>query len=141
MARAKSRLTRSKSGRHLASPAGKGRQWADNRSAKELAGRWAAGTMPVEVQRLLESHAAFRDFVPTKAWAEHETALDGCGGNTRNHDLLVLGECGSDAAIVDVEGKADKSFGLLVGKQLERARTARREKLSSMALTRVEDLC
>src|SRR5687767_5640494 len=92
----------------LAAPAGKDLHWVDDRSAKELARRWFSGTVPEEVQRVLESHAAFRDFVATEAWAEHKTPLDGYGGNTRNHDLLVLGRCGDETAIVDVEGKADE---------------------------------
>src|SRR5687767_14809306 len=109
---------------HLASPAGKDRQWVDDRSAKELALRWVSGELPEQVRSLLQSHVAFRDFVPTQAWAEHKTPLDNYGGNTRNHDLLVLGKCGDQTAIVDVEGKADESFGSLVAKQLERARKA-----------------
>ena len=125
----------------LAAPAGKGRHWVDDRSAKELAVRWAAGEVPEEVRAVLESHAAFRDFRPAEAWAEHKTALDEYGGNTRNHDLLVAGTCGDEKAIVDVEGKADESFGSLVGKQLERARTAEREKPGSKAARRVEELC
>ena len=125
----------------LAAPAGKGRHWVDDRSAKELAVRWVSGKVPEEVRAVLESHAAFRDFLPTGAWAEHKTALDEYGGNTRNHDLLVVGTCGDEKAIVDVEGKADESFGSLVGKQLERARTAEREKPGSKAARRVEELC
>src|SRR5688500_12127387 len=125
----------------LAPPAGREKQWREGRSAMELARRWAAGILPEEVRQVLESHAAFREFEPREAWAEHRTALDSYGGNTRNHDLLLVGRCGDEPAIVDIEGKADESFGSLVGKQLVRARQARLEKPGSMALTRVEELC
>ena len=125
----------------LAAPAGKERHWVAGRRAMELARRWVSGTVPEEVQRVLESHAAFREFVPTDAWPEHRTQLDGYGGNTRNHDLLLVGRCGDGPAIVDIEGKADESFGSLVGRQLARAREAQVEKPGSMALARVEELC
>ena len=125
----------------LAPPAGREKQWREGRSAMELARRWAAGTVPDEVRRVLESHPAFQEFEPIEAWAEHKTALDGYGGNTRNHDLLLVGRCGDDLAVVDIEGKADESFGSLVGRQLIRAREAMSERPGSMALARVEELC
>src|SRR5215217_7155070 len=80
----------------LAPPAGREKQWREGRSAMELARRWAAGIVPEEVQAVLASHASFRDFVPEEALAEHRTELDGYRGNTRNHDLLLVGRCGDE---------------------------------------------
>jgi hypothetical protein len=111
--------------------------WQDGRSAKELARRWLGGRLPPEVAGLLASRPAFRGFAPEAAWAEHKTRLDARRGNSRTHDLLVVGRCGGAAALLDVEGKADEPFGDTIAVALAKA-VARR---APGAIDRIHELC
>jgi hypothetical protein len=125
----------------LAPPAGRARQWREGRSALELARRWIGGRIPDEVAALLATAPAFRDFEPLEGFAEVRTPLDRFAGNTRNHDLLVVGRAAAAPALLDVEGKADESFGPTISQRMATARDARALNPRSRALERVESLC
>jgi hypothetical protein len=125
----------------LAPPAGRTRQWREGRSALELARRWVAGRVPDEVSALLATAPAFRDFEPLEGLAEARTPLDRLAGNTRNHDLLVVGRAGGLPALLDVEGKADERFGPTISQRVAAAHKARTLNPRSRALERVETLC
>src|SRR5207249_3092944 len=73
-------------------------------------GGWG-GQLPPEITALLATQPAFQGFVPVEALAETRTALDQRRGNTRNHDLLVIGHVDGATVLLDVEGKADEPFG------------------------------
>jgi hypothetical protein len=125
----------------LAPPAGRARQWRDGRSAKELARRWVAGRIPDEVAVLLATSPAFGDFEPQEGLAETKTRLDRLAGNTRNHDLLVVGSSGGVPALLDVEGKADEPFGPTIAQRAWAAQSELTRNGRSRAMERVESLC
>ena len=125
----------------LAPPAGRAHHWKAGRSAQELARRWVSGVLPDEVQHLLRSQAVFRGFVPVEAHAEHKTPIDSYRGNTRNHDLLVIGRTQDGAALLDIEGKVDEPFGPTVAEQSSTARRARADNPRSRALERLNEIC
>jgi hypothetical protein len=127
-----------------APPAGRERQWREGRSALELARHWLPGRLPDEVKRVLATSGAFRDFAPVEAFAEYRTRLDHFAGGTRTHDLLVTGSVNATdngTALLDVEGKADESFGPTIGERLAAARVSRGRNPRSRATERVEWLC
>jgi hypothetical protein len=79
--------------------------------------------------------------VPEVGYPETKTPLDGRAGNTRNHDLLVIGKVRGERVVVDVEGKADESFGPTVEQRMRAATTERQRNPRSGALERVRSLC
>jgi hypothetical protein len=125
----------------LASPAGGGSQWTVGRSARELARRWIAGGIPAEVAALLEQSPTFAGFVPARAYPETKTPLDNFRGNTRNQDLVVVGEAAGARTTLDIEGKADESFGLTIAEAVVAAKKALESNSRSKALTRIQNLC
>jgi len=105
--------------RKFAPPQFPDRQWKIGRSAMELARAWVEGCLPLEVEELLQSSPITKGFVPSCAWAELQTPLDGLDGNTRTHDLVVRGHVsGLKKFILAVEGKADESFDKTIAKRL-----------------------
>ncbi len=123
--------------RDHAPPAQRQRHWKDGRSAKELARRWVRGQIPPEIRDLLNTQPAFHGFRPVKALAETRTPLDQRRGNTRNHDLLVVGRVEGETVLLDVEGKTDEPFGETITQRLSKAAANPR----SRATDRVRDLC
>jgi hypothetical protein len=123
-----------------APPAGGEAHWRDRRSAKELARRWLPGRIPPEIERLLQGTDAFREFVAERAYAETKTQLDRYGGNTRNHDLIVKGRIVGRCVNLDVEGKADETFGKTIGARLHSAEGYREQNPRSNAASRVKEL-
>ena len=97
----------------LAPPAAKEKHWKDGRSSKELARCWyrpapCDSVLPEAVAELLGPWG----FLPAFGIAEYQGGLDGFGGNTRNHDLLLPGISQSGIkTLVTIEAKADESFG------------------------------
>lgn len=124
-----------------APPAGGELHWREGRSAMELARRWQPGRVPEEVQRLLEGTKAFVGFVPESGSAECKTPLDGYGGNTRNHDLVVTGSVQGARVNLDIEGKADETFGQTIDKELVGAEAYLLKNPRSKKLARVRELC
>lgn len=124
-----------------APPAGGEKQWQEGRSAMELARRWLPGRIPEEVRRLLDGTEAFAGFAPERGDAESKTPLDAYGGNTRNHDLVVKGRTPGARANLDIEGKADETFGETIAQRLAAAEAYLQKNPWSNALARVRELC
>lgn len=90
-------------------------QWAEGRSAMELARRWleASPEFPSEIAALLGTRPEFVDVMPSEGIAEAETPPDDFSGYGRHHDLLVVCDRpGATAPIVvlGVEVKVDEPF-------------------------------
>jgi hypothetical protein len=97
------------------------KQWKPGRSAMELARAWVGqgGTIvPPEFAALLESSPAFRGLTFVQGTPEAETRLDEFRGNTRNHDLLLIGQRDGGTVVISIEAKADESFGPAIGPYL-----------------------
>lgn len=96
-------------------------QWADGRSAKELAKAWFPSPgdpqVPAELRAMLDSHDATRDAVLDVGEPERLTHFDDCGGEPRNADLVLWGRLADGGKlVVSVEAKADESFGDIAGR-------------------------
>lgn len=97
------------------------RHWKDGRSAKEQAKAWlktGIPKMPHPLKALLNSHLATTSFVADVAIPEMTTLLDHFGGESRNHDLVLLGYAGTHKILISVEAKADEPFGKTIHKEL-----------------------
>ncbi len=101
------------------------RQWADGRSAKELAKAWfpVAGDpqMPSELGSLLESREDTRDIVFDEGEPERVTDFDDCGGEGRNADLVLWGQVPHGKVLASIEAKADETFGNIAGEYVQRS--------------------
>lgn len=89
-------------------------QWAEGRSAFELAHAWlGSGTpaMPAALHDLLESTAVSRGMQVDEVHPEHRIPFDSRGGEPRNADLAFLGRTAAGTIAVTVEAKADEPFG------------------------------
>jgi len=104
------------------------RQWADGRSAKELARAWfpAAGgpTVPPELQELLDSRRETRGAAFDRGEPERVTTFDRCGGEGRNADLVLWGRCPIGKLLVSIEAKADEPFGEVAGEYVRKSISA-----------------
>lgn len=101
------------------------KQWADGRSAKELAKAWFAApekpSVPSELQALLDSREETRGIVFEHGEPERVTHFDKCGGEGRNADLVLWGHGACGKVLVSVEAKADESFGQIAGQYVRDA--------------------
>src|SRR5258706_9292143 len=100
------------------------RQWVDGRSAKELAKIFFEGgspAVPPELRDLLSSHPMLGAVNLTVAIPEHKIALDRYPGETRNADLVAIGESAIGTLGVTIEAKADEPFGGTIGATLTTA--------------------
>jgi hypothetical protein len=102
------------------------RQWADGRSAKEVAKAWCKSdgriSVPAELQALLDSNAALGSLRIATVIPEFPTALGDVPRGARRHDLVLLGADRQDRpTLVGVEAKADEPFDALVSARLRRA--------------------
>src|SRR5690606_9255321 len=91
----------------------KDHQWAEGRSAMELARAWcpASGVAcPAEISALLASHEWTRDIQIEEARPEHVTALPE-RGEGRNHDLWARCTASGRPFTLCIEAKADEPFG------------------------------
>ena len=89
-------------------------QWVDDRSAKEVARAWLGlngSEFPVEVQKTLNSHAAFASVHEWVAEPEAKLPFDSFPGEPRNSDLVVFATDAFGQFLVAVEAKADEPFG------------------------------
>lgn len=128
--------------RVFAPPKRKGAHWKAGHSALELAAAWFRSgqpLMPAEMDALLKSRPETRALIPRFAIAEATTTLDDCGGEPRNHDLLVVGQGESALALVAVEAKVNERFGAdtvasYLRKCKPRSKVPRRISLLSRAL-------
>jgi hypothetical protein len=87
-----------------------GHQWAEGRSARELARAWIEGDAATQVTSLLTSAPGLGGLVLYRGIAEKETRFDDIRGGPRHQDLLVIGRAASDTVVIGVEGKADEPF-------------------------------
>jgi|1185.fasta_scaffold23055_2 hypothetical protein len=88
------------------------KHWRSGRSAMEMAKAWRGG-MPPEVQNVLGA-TPLAAFVPEVGCPEDQTRFDQYA-QPRRHDLLIRGRVGAEPSLLDVEGKADETFGPRVG--------------------------
>ncbi len=113
-------------------------QWKDGRSAKELAKAWFKSqelAIPKELEALFNSHALTKGLGLESAVPELRTPLDKYRGNTRNHDLVLIGRSGAFQIVVGLEAKSDESFGDRIGVRLAKTVHTR-----SKVPSRIDDL-
>jgi hypothetical protein len=93
-------------------------QWVDGRSALECARSWCAGGLgpqcPSELAALLASHPDTQDATLTSAEPECRIHFDKLGGEPRNADLAVIAAHPAGRLAINIEAKADETFGDLV---------------------------
>ena len=89
------------------------RQWADGRSAKELAKAWfrcGRPEVPSEVSEVFDSCRTTRGLQIDLAIPEAITRIDNFRGEHRNHDLLVHARLGEHPVLVGVAQKSPKAW-------------------------------
>jgi len=100
------------------------KQWADGRSAKELAKAWfpAAGEprIPREFQELLDSRQEIHAVIFDRGEPERVTHFDPCGGEGRNADLVLWGRTSAGKLLASIEAKADEPFGEIAGEYVRK---------------------
>src|SRR4051794_28407609 len=92
-----------------APPKDPAKQWKERFSAMEVARAWCAAgrpRIPGAVMSTLDDNPNTAGFIGWDVDVEHVTALDGFGGEGRNHDLVIVGECRATPTLVAVEAKA-----------------------------------
>jgi hypothetical protein len=102
------------------------KQWADRRSAKEVAKAWCRpdGTIavPSNLQSLLDSNPTLGTFRAATAIPELPTPLGDVPRGARRHDLVILGlDAAGRPTLVGVEAKADEPFDAPVSERLAAA--------------------
>lgn len=126
-----------------APPKGGDRQWADGRSAKELARAWCGPggpAVPEEVATALRSHPDLAGLRIVEMTPEARVRFDKRRGEPRNADLAGTAEHRDGLAVVHVEGKADETFGQSVRDVRAAAQAIREGNKSTGAPERVHDL-
>ena len=103
------------------------KQWADGRSAKELA-KYMTGklpSVPAEIENTLKM------IVPAQSefdWdAEYVTNLP-CIGEGRNHDAILFNK----DIVITIEAKADETLGNLIEEEIKTASVNKLHRISSM---------
>lgn len=136
-----------------APPKGKKRHWQPYRSARELALAWCAvsghPSVPPEIRELVDSHplTAGADFADADITPELRVPIDAYAGEPRNADLAITCSAPPISAgsprrriAINVEGKADESFGQTVSSAVRAADTRRRRGEASNADHRAREL-
>lgn len=104
-------------------PAKGANQWKDGRSAKEFAKYILdcnKSKLPNEIKYLLQKLGITYD-EDWVGYPERKTCFDSYGGNTRNHDMLLINS--KSKIIIGIEAKADESLGDKVDKEREKAKS------------------
>lgn len=118
------------------------RHWKDGRSAKELAKaflRDGSPMVPSEIQSFI-TQLPMPDLRLHTGLAEHVTALDSFSGEGRNHDMVLLGQCGnSRQVLIGLEAKADEPFDDTIATRLEKNRDKIESGMSNVG-KRIENL-
>ena len=115
-----------------APPMGKGRQWVDGRSAKELARYMTKNypQLPTEIESILKEFV--RDDSEFDWAAEYVTRFEPFGlgrGEGRNHDAFLY----NDELVIGIEGKADEPLGSqLIGEALKDATPNKAQRINGM---------
>lgn len=103
------------------------KQWADGRSAKELA-KYMVNSLPSVPQ---EVETALQTLVPADAefdWdAEYVTSLPGTGEG-RNHDVILYNQ----DIVVTIEAKADETLGNLIKEEISGASVNKLYRISKL---------
>jgi hypothetical protein len=86
------------------------REWAEGRSARELATAWIERDAETSVTALLTSAPAFEGLVLDRGIADKETRFDDIADAPHRHDLLVAARAPGGPIVIGVEGKADEPF-------------------------------
>lgn len=118
-------------------------QWVDDRSAKEVARAWLGlngSEFPVEVQKTLNSHAAFASVHEWVAEPEAKLPFDSFPGEPRNSDLVVFATDAFGQFLVAVEAKADEPFAETVPDALISALERYVQNTRSNGITRIQQL-
>jgi len=122
----------------------RGMQWKAGRSAMELARAWfpseGTPTIPAELAALLASRREFAGIQLVEGCPEMQVPLDDLPGETRNADLVLLGQGGAGAVAISIEAKADEPFGDLIGQVLANAEATTGRGGRTNAAARVESL-
>lgn len=114
--------------------------WQDRRSAKELAKRWfpqeGDPQVPAELINLLNSHPDLKGTIISEGIPEHKVQLDNFRGETRNTDLVLIGEKEGRTASISIEAKADEPFDQTIDEKINAVKNIR-----SKIPQRIDILC
>ena len=102
----------------------RGYQWAEGRSAMELAKAWfSQGVLqcPRDLALLFQSASFLNGLILRKGRPEFVTPLP-VAGEGRNHDLYLLGSVGTQTVTICIEAKADEPFGDTISHAIQKAR-------------------
>jgi hypothetical protein len=113
------------------------KQWAEGRSARELAHAWIESDAAEQVTSLLTTVPAFAGLVLDRGIAEKQTRFDDIRGGPGHHDLLVVGAAPSGPVVIGVEGKADEPFDERLDVWVTRAGAAGEESRAPERLDRL----
>lgn len=118
-------------------------QWAEGRSALEVARAWLPGggtKLPPEVEVLMRSHKDFGHLRVLEVEPEAKLPFDTFKGEPRNSDLVVLAQDHLGPVFIAVEAKADEPFGETVEEALGAALERLMERPNSKGIQRIEQL-
>jgi hypothetical protein len=105
------------------------KHWQDGRSAKELAKRWLLQKgdpqVPAELIDLLNSNPDLNGTIISEGIPEHKVKLDNFRGETRNTDLVLIGEKGDRKVSISIEAKADETFDQMIYKKINAVKNKR----------------
>ncbi len=116
----------------------KAHQWKQkDRSAYQTAIHWLL-TIPVEFNELIKNLNIKINVISP----EHITPLDDFKGNSRNHDLCLLGKnTKNEPIIICIESKVDEPFGKEIGLYYQEIQDKKAKNLPSNADSRIDSLC
>ena len=117
--------------------------WVDDRSAKEVARAWLAGSgtvLPHEVQAVLAAHPNFGAVLSWDCEPEAKLRFDTFPGEPRNSDLAVLAVDSHGSYVLAVEAKADEPYGETVADAFAAALERRIVNPRSNGISRIEGL-
>ena len=100
----------------------RGREWAEGRSARELARAWVERDAANRVSALLTSLPAFAGLVLDRGVTEKPTRFDDLPGDPHRHDLLVTGRSPAGPVVIGVRSRADEPFDDPLDAWITRAR-------------------
>jgi hypothetical protein len=111
-----------------AGPLGGEKQWADFRSAKEVAKAWCRGggvtDVPPELQVLLNSNEVFGPLTVCTAIPELPTSFGDVPRGRRRHDMVLFCLDRHEAKVlVGLEAKADEPFDQSITARIRKARS------------------
>lgn len=117
--------------------------WVDDRSAKEVARAWLAGSgnvLPVEVHALLATHPRFGSVLAWDCEPEAKLRFDSFAGEPRNSDLAVIAVDSCGSFVLAVEAKADEPYGETVADAFAASLERRIENPRSHGVSRIQGL-